>query len=151
MSNDIPRRNVENYSDLTAHDALAAVTKEEAAKEERAASPRPGRKLVYICSPYRGETEHNARLASRYCRFAISRNVVPVAVHLLYTQFLDDTVRRERNIGLSCGITVLRRCDALWYFGEYASEGMRSEIEAAKRLGIPVHHFNSKCREVQPV
>ncbi len=151
MSNDIPRHNGEHYRDETAHDALAAVAKEEAAKAERAASPRPGRKLIFVCSPFRGETEYNIRCARSYCRFVIFRNHVPIAPHLVYPQFLDDTVRRERSIGLSCSATVLRHCDEVWAFGLKSSSGMKAEIEAAKRLGIPVRHFNSKCKEVQPV
>jgi hypothetical protein len=146
MNSDIPRHNQEHYCDETAHDALAAVA---AAKADL--SHRRKRLLVFICSPYSGNIEYNIRRARSYCRFAISRNCVPIAVHLHYTQFLDDAVRRERNIGLSCGVTVLRRCDQLWIFGDRITEGMKGEIEAAKRFGIPIRRFNSICKEVNPV
>jgi hypothetical protein len=154
VSNDIPIRNAENYADLTAHDALAAVAKEEDAQAVREPAPRlPGRKrlVVYVCSAFRGDTERNTRLAHRYCRFVINRNAVPIAVHLHYPQFLDDNVRRERCIGLSCGIAILKRCDALWVFGDRITSGMKAEIQAAQRLGIPIRRFNSICKEVQTV
>jgi hypothetical protein len=140
-------RNGEHYPDPTAADAIAAAAKEESAPR----LPSRKRLLVYVCSAFRGEIERNTRLARRYCRFVISRNAVPIAVHLHYPQFLDDNVRRERSIGLSCGIAVLKRCDSLWCFGPRVTEGMKAEIQAAERLGIPIRRFNSLCKEVQTV
>ena len=40
-------------------------------------------------------------------------------------------------MGLSIGRELVLMCDELWAFGE-PTEGMRMEIEQAKRLGIPV-------------
>ncbi len=151
---DDPRRNPEHYKDLTAYDALTAVEQEEKAASAEQEPPRPSgrvRPLVYICSPYRGATESNIRRARSYCRFAISRNAVPIAPHLLYTQFLDDSVRKERNIGISCGVAILYRCDQLWVFGGRVSAGMKAEIQEAERRGIPIRRFNNICREVQKV
>jgi hypothetical protein len=88
------------------------------------------------------------RRAESYCRFAISRDATPFAPHLLYTRFLDDNVNRERSIGISCGVEVLKRCDQLWCFGDVISEGMKGEIQAAVRLGIPIRRFNTKCKEL---
>ncbi len=145
---DNPHRNPEHYRDETAHDALASVALEEkAAQAGQDESPHPpvkARPLVYICSPYRGATESNARRARNYCRFAIGKRAVPFAPHLLYTQFLDDTVRKERNIGISCGITVLRRCNEMWVFGDHITAGMKAEINMAQELGIPIRRFTHK-------
>ncbi len=145
IEQDNPRRNPEHYSDETAHKAIAAVAQEEAAAQAEPDPPRPSarvRPLVYICSPYRGATESNLRRARSYCRFAIGKNAVPFAPHIHYTQFLDDTVRKERNIGISCGVTVLRRCDQLWVFGDRITAGMKAEINMATELGIPIRRFN---------
>jgi 3-dehydroquinate synthetase len=87
------------------------------------------------------------RRARSFCRFAISRNAVPFAPHLHYTQFLDDDIRKERNVGISCGVAVLSRCDQMWVFGERITAGMMSEIQAAKRLGVQIRYFDSRCRE----
>jgi hypothetical protein len=142
---DDPRRNPEHYPDPTAADAIAAVAKEED-KPRLRGRKRP---LVYICSPYRGNVAYNVRRAQSYCRFAISRNAVPFAPHLHYTQFLDDNVNRERKIGISCGVAMLSRCDQIWVFGDKISAGMKAEIQAAERFGIPVRRFNSMCKEIQ--
>ncbi len=134
------RRNPEHYPDPTAYEAITAVTKEEEAAEQAHRKKKP---LVFICSPYRGNIEHNTRRAQKYCRFAISKKTVPFAPHLHYTRFLNDSIRKERNIGISCGVEILKRCDELWVFGDKITEGMAREIEAAKRLGIPVRRVNN--------
>lgn len=45
---------------------------------------------VYICSPYRGDTETNIRKAQQYCKQAIKENHIPIAPHLYFPQILDD-------------------------------------------------------------
>ena len=47
------------------------------------------RKKVFICSPFRGDMEGNARKAAGYCRTAWEEGVLPVATHLLFPQFLN--------------------------------------------------------------
>ena len=100
------------------------------------------RPLIFICSPYRGDVEANARNARRYCRFAISHRAnrispgvsglrtpsgrvltptalaslglhqqggIPFAPHLLFTQFLDDSEKRERDAGIAIAPSARRR------------------------------------------
>ena len=73
--------------------------------------------LIFICSPYRGNIETNLENARRYCRFAIRRGGIPFTPHLLFTQFLDDSVAHEREPGLALGLSMLSICDELWVFG----------------------------------
>ncbi len=40
------------------------------------------------------------------------------------------------------GAELLKECSELWVFGQ-PSEGMKEEIELAKRIGIPVRYFNT--------
>ena len=81
----ISKYNSEGYSDPTSHAALSGIR-----KEERAAR-RAYRPLVYICSPFAGDTEKNTEKARRYSRFAVKNGAIPLAPHLLFPQFLDDT------------------------------------------------------------
>ena len=106
--------------------------------------------LVYICSPYAGDTEGNTRRARLYSRYAALRGAIPVASHLLYPQFLRDDVREEREIGMDCAMTLLALCDEIWVFGEHISRGMAAEIEYAKKAYIPVRYFALVPREVKP-
>lgn len=103
-------------------------------------------KLVYICSPLRGNVESNQEKCRRYCKFACDLGVVPFAPHIFYTQFLRDDIESERNIGIECGLEVLKRCDELWVFvtdENDITEGMKQEINVAKSNGINLKYFYS--------
>ena len=134
-------KNSEGYPDPTAATALENVA--------RAEDARVHRPLVYIASPYAGETEDNISRAKGYCRFAVSKGVIPLAPHLLYPQFMDDGDEDQRTLGLRFAIALLCRCDELWVFGEKVSAGMAKEIEKAEKRGMRIRRFNSKCEEVQ--
>ena len=85
--------------------------------------------------------------ARQYCKYVTNRGLIPYAPHLLFTQFMDDTIPEERAAGMAMGKEMLKRCDELWVFGETISEGMAAEIELAKELGIPIRCISSE--EVQ--
>ena len=104
------------------------------------------RPLIFICSPYRGDVETNMKNARRYCRFAFEHGGIPFAPHLLFTQFLDDGSPAERRAGICLGVELLKRCDALWAFGQ-PTDGMALEIREAAQHGVPVRRFDSACRE----
>lgn len=53
---------------------------------------RPRIPLVYICSPYRGDIDNNLENARMYCSLAASQGCIPFAPHLLFAQFLDDSL-----------------------------------------------------------
>jgi len=100
-------------------------------------------KLVYIASPYAGDIEYNIKMAKKYCRYAMECGYTPVAVHLLYPTFLDDSNPAERAIGIKMGLRVLAACEELWVCGNRVSEGMKMEIAEAKKLGIKVKYIKS--------
>ncbi len=97
------------------------------------------RKRVFICSKYAGDIEHNVRIALALCRMAVDAGLTPFAPHLLYTRFLDDSDPIQRDLGISLGLRFMESCDVVWvYVGEGVSDGMRREMEHARRLGKPV-------------
>ena len=83
--------NSEGYADLTAYEALMKIEQEERAAR-KAANFRP---LVYICSPYSGNTEFNANNARIYSRFAVAKGAIPLAPHLLFPQFMSEGTRTQ--------------------------------------------------------
>ena len=131
------RRNSEGYPDPTAYEALTAVAKSE----------KPYLPLVYIASPYAGDTERNTEQAQGYCRFAVSKGCIPLAPHLHYPQFMDDD-RDQRGLGLFFALVLLGKCDELWVFGK-PSEGMTREIAKAKKRGMPIKYYNHKCEVLE--
>ena len=101
-------------------------------------------KLVYIASPYAGDVPKNIEFAKAACLYAMEQNCTPVAVHLLYPQFLNDNDLAQRSAGLTMGHRVLLACDELWVCGEHISSGMAAEITEAEKLGIPVRRVSAE-------
>ena len=92
------------------------------------------RKKVFICSPFRGDMEGNARRAAVYSRMACEEGYLPIAPHLLFPQFLNEGIEEERRLGIAMGMELLALCDEVWVFGE-ATEGMAAEIASATEQG----------------
>jgi hypothetical protein len=106
------------------------------------------KQLVFICSPYGGDIERNTAKAAGYCRFAYTKGFTPYAPHLHNSIFLDESIPEEREVGISLGLEVLKRCDELWSFGKTVSAGMQVELNYAKENGIPIKYFNERCEEI---
>jgi hypothetical protein len=53
--------------------------------------------MVYVCSPYSGDTQFNTAQAKKYSRFAYEQGAIPMTPHLLYPQFMCDENPAERS------------------------------------------------------
>ena len=102
-------------------------------------------KLIYVCSPYRGnppysrgKSDRNIKKAENFCKDVINDGHTPVAPHCFYQSFFSDTNPRQRAKAIEHGLNLLRKCDEVWVFSMIISEGMAAEIKLAKELGIPV-------------
>lgn len=141
-------RNSEGYADPTAGAAIGKVMKEyrlERREIWRRQTELKERPKVYIVSRYAGDVENNVKAAIRYCRFAIDKQKMPIAAHLLYPQIVDDNNPTEREIGTMYGLALLALCDEVWCFGKTLSAGMEQEIKEAKRLGKPIKYFDEEA------
>lgn len=133
----INKFNSEGYYDPTTYEALSSIENEER-------SLRTFRPIVYICSPYAGDVETNVQKARRYCRFAVDKGYIPIAPHLLFTQFLNDDNPKERQLGIFFGNAVMSKCSEVWVFGDRISDGMEAEIKRAKRKNYPLRYFSEE-------
>lgn len=98
-------------------------------------------RMIYVCSPLRGNTKQNLKNTRSYCRYIATQvpNAMPLAPHLYCTDFLDDDDPAERTLGMTYGIQLLALCDELWAFGiDHPSEGMKQELRYAKDHRIPI-------------
>lgn len=136
----INKFNSEGYYDPTTYEALSSIENEER-------SLRTFRPIVYICSPYAGDVETNVQKARRYCRFAVDKGYIPIAPHLLFTQFLNDDSPKERQLGIFFGNAVMSKCSEVWVFGEHISNGMEAEIKRAKWKNYPLRYFSEELEE----
>lgn len=93
-------------------------------------------KGVYL-QPLPWGRERNSAKATGYCRRAYEEGDLPVALHLLFPQFLKEDSLKERADGIAMGLELLLGCDEIWVYGE-ATEGMEQEIRFAVEHGIHI-------------
>lgn len=97
------------------------------------------KKLVYICSPCRGNYEMNMDNAATYSRIAFKKGYIPITPHLYFTRFMNDDNEREHCMAMDAGLQLLLMCSEVWVFDlDHPSEGMQAEIALAIRHGIPI-------------
>ena len=137
----ISKKNAEGYLDPTAYEALTNIARE----AQKAFAFRP---VVYICSPLSGDIDANQEATRRYCRYAVDSGYVPLAPHLLFPQFLNDSDPKERELGLFFGNALLSKCVEMFVFGSRISEGMEAEIKRATWKGHRIRYFTESCEEV---
>lgn len=134
-------RNCEGYKDPTAYEALSALE-----REERRAL-RAFRPIVYICSPYAGDTSRNIAAARKYSRFAVETGYIPIAPHLLFPQFMNDGDPTERELALFFGNALMSKCSEVWVFGDTISNGMAAEIRRARWKNYRLRYFTEELEE----
>lgn len=82
----------------------------------------------------------NTKLAERLCREVIKLGHRPVAGHLFYPRFLDDTNAEEREIGMLAGRMDFGECDEAWVFRRLGiSSGMADDVKHVTGCGILVY------------
>ena len=65
-------------------------------------------KKIYVCSRLAGDIENNIEKAKCYARFVVKeRGAIPIAPHIYFTQFLDDTLPEDRAFGTRAGLMLL--------------------------------------------
>lgn len=92
--------------------------------------------LLYVCSPYRGDTKRNKEYARKLTRAALDNGFIPVTVHLYLTEATDDTNPEERVRGMATGMKILENCKYILVGDRYGiSEGMKAELTFAAVKG----------------
>lgn len=130
-------RNSEGYPDPTAEAAIQSICNGQDTGSAFGFMP-----VVYICSPYRGDTEGNTRKAQRYSRYAVEHGYIPIAPHLLLPQFVSEET--ERELALFMGMVLLSKCKELWVCGDTVSEGMTAEIAKAETRNMEIKYFKEE-------
>lgn len=91
-------------------------------------------KLIYIASPLKGDVDENLFKAAYYCKWAVRQSVVPLAPHLIFTQFLSDDMPDERRLGMQMGLALMSTCQEVWFLGDVMTDGMMEELNHALTL-----------------
>lgn len=106
------------------------------------------RPLVYVASAYSGDVATNTEKTKQYCSFALQQGQIPLAPHLMFPQFMNDDDPVERELAIFMDVILLGKCDELWVFGDRVTEGMKVEIDVARKRRQPIRYFTSNFQEV---
>ena len=102
-------------------------------------------KVVYVCSPLKGDVETNIENAKKFCEYVMKEcGAIPIAPHIYFTQFLDDSIPEDREMALKAGKELLHKCDELWCFGENITPGMLDEMFFAKVHLAKINHISDE-------
>ena len=91
--------------------------------------------IVYVCSRYRADTRRqlrtNIEMAKYICSVIAKEGGIPIAPHLYFTRFLDDSIEEERYYGMAAGKRLMNYCKTFYVvtIDNYISEGMKEEIK----------------------
>jgi hypothetical protein len=102
---------------------------------------------AYICSPLAAPEQDGIRLhmkaARNYCKYAeYECGYIGVAPHAWLPELLDDNIPQEREIGITVGTYLMKKCKVVFVCGNRLTNGMKAEIILAAKLGMPVVVFN---------
>ena len=101
-------------------------------------------KRVFVCSPLRATEfrtmEEHIDIAKDLCHETVKMGHAAFAPHVLYTLFLDDTIKEERENGIQAGVKFLEVCDEIWVATKCGgiSKGMQHEIDFCKENKIDI-------------
>ena len=88
------------------------------------------RRFVNIESPFAGDRATHQLYLKRAVLDSIAREEVPFASHGFYTQFLDDNIPADRELGISLNLELMNFTMSVVFYIDYGlSPGM---VEALK-------------------
>ena len=91
--------------------------------------------MCYVCSRYRADTreelEENIMIAKWAANKLVSEGKIPIAPHLYFPRFMDDSIAEERYFGMEAGKRLMMQCKEFLVVTveNVISEGMNEEID----------------------
>lgn len=102
-------------------------------------------KRAYLISPYSGDTERNVKYALKAMHHCFAIGYSPYASHIFLAASgcLDDNDPKDRDFGFQAGYAFLAVCEKAFVFMDLGvSRGMRADLDAARRLAIPIDYVS---------
>jgi hypothetical protein len=96
------------------------------------------RPMAFVCSPQSGKVQANTKKAQEYSRIVFDKGYMPIAPHLIFTQFLDDSIPEERSEAMKMNNVLIRKSHIMFVCGDIISEGMKTEMIYARSIGLTV-------------
>ena len=99
-------------------------------------------KLIYVCSAFSRE-EKNYKRALSYGKTVLQKGEAPVLPHTMFYGLLNENVYKDMELYLYFSNKVMKLCDEVWVFGKERTLVMKSEIERACTLDLPIKYIES--------
>lgn len=94
--------------------------------------------IAYISSPFKGDTYTNTEKGRKYSRIAYEHGYTPIAPHLLFPQFMDDSVPAERIDMQRINEVLIRKSYIMFVCGDIITDDMKNEMIYARKIGLTV-------------
>jgi hypothetical protein len=108
-------------------------------------------RVAFMAHPVSGDVRENLKKARAWMRWIEDgNNVVVCANWILECEIWDDADPEQREAGMRRGLAVIERCDEIWLVGPRISEGMRLELEHARKRGLAVVDLTGECNDWPP-
>ena len=111
---------------------------------------RSGPKLVYICTPLRGEAEQNITLAKETARVVFQGGDIPICPNLLFTLIATPGDPVQEQAAQEMGLRLVELCQQVNVYGPVLTPKMQAETQRAHDLGIPVIFDQKRLEKTRP-
>lgn len=96
---------------------------------------------VIVESPYKGIVSLNVEYAREACRDCLRRGEAPYASHLFFTQFLNDDIPEDRDLGIQAGLEWGAAAQAVMVYADLGiTDGMAIGIARHMARNTPVFY-----------
>ena len=109
-----------------------------------------GPRLVYICTPLRGDVEKNIEFARQKAQEVFQSGDIPVCPHLMFPPIADPENPAQDQAAREMGLRLVEACQEVHVYGPEWTEGMWAEIRHAMDLGIEVKTDQQTIGRAQP-
>ena len=100
-------------------------------------------KKVYIAHALNGAWAEGVKAAKEYALRAAMLGYMPIVPYIFMDGLLDDSIEKDRNLGMMLDNKQLINCDEIWLCGGKVSKGMLAEQEIASLLHLTEKRFTN--------
>ena len=74
-------------------------------------------KLVYITCATSGSGTIDKSKVTSYCKCALGKRVIPISPRTIFSEYLSNEDEIEREYILTLSLSLLSKCDEVWFVG----------------------------------
>ncbi len=91
-------------------------------------------KLVYITCATSGKSTTTKSKAISYCKWALGKRVIPINPRTIFSEYLSNEDEIEREYILTLSLSLISKCDEVWFVGFTLNGVMSQELRYALKF-----------------